>query len=163
MLVLTTLILALCCLTFDLLTPLSTGEWGLYLVPLLLTSRVRQPRYPLWFAGLCTALTAFGFWFAPHGVSVKWGLLSRAFGIIVFWLTAFLVMQRRQSERALHDQQYRLQAILDHAPLAIFVKDLAGRYVEFSRQCEINTGLTRAQVIGKTDRELFTDKIADGF
>lgn len=160
MLIITTLLLALGGLIFDVLTPFGTGEWGIYLIPLLLSPRARQPAYPLWFAGLCTVCVVVGGVWSPPGVELEWAWLSRGIGVVVFWLTAGLLMQRRQAERALQIQEQRWRAILDHSPLGIFVKDPAGRYVEFSRQCEIITNQSRAKALGNTDHDIFSPTVA---
>lgn len=39
------------------------------------------------------------------------------------------ITDRRQAERALEEYRQRLQAILDHSPALIFMKDRAGRYI----------------------------------
>ena len=54
----------------------------------------------------------------------------------------------------------RLQGILDHAPTFISVKDPDGRYVLVSRSWERLTGLSLAQVAGRTDAELMTGRYA---
>jgi signal transduction histidine kinase len=101
MLIAITLLLALGCLAFDLATPLSTGEWGLYLIPLLISPQARQPRYPLWFAAICTIFVVAGGVFSQPGVDVKWAVLSRCIGVVALWLTAMLLTQRKQVEETL--------------------------------------------------------------
>jgi PAS domain S-box-containing protein len=55
----------------------------------------------------------------------------------------------------------QLQAIIDHTPAIIFVKDLAGRYRLINRQYEIVTRLTSDEVIGKTDSEIHPKDFAE--
>lgn len=64
------------------------------------------------------------------------------------------VTDRKRSEQALQASEQRLQAILDSAPLAIFIKDLQGRYVQVNSAYEQMTSLSRAQLIGMTDYNL---------
>lgn len=62
-----------------------------------------------------------------------------------------LVRQKLQKiEEEQKEYQYRIQAILDNAPLMIYVKDLEGRYLLVNRQCREIFGLTDEMVIGKT-------------
>lgn len=62
-----------------------------------------------------------------------------------------LVRQKLQKiEAEQKEYQYRIQAILDNAPLIIYVKDLAGRYLLINRQFREIFGVTDEMVIGKT-------------
>lgn len=56
--------------------------------------------------------------------------------------------------------QYRIQAILDNAPVMIYVKDLQGRYLLANRQCREVFGLTDDMIIGKTVFDVQTNQVA---
>jgi two-component system cell cycle sensor histidine kinase/response regulator CckA len=64
-----------------------------------------------------------------------------------------------------HDQmraaEQRLWEVLDNTRAVVFVKDLKGRYTLVNRQLEADTGYTRAQMLGKTDFELFPRETAE--
>src|SRR6185295_19960012 len=51
----------------------------------------------------------------------------------------------------------RFQAILDHAPMTVVVKDLEGRYTFVNRRLEQWTEQGRSKLLGKTIRDLFGD------
>lgn len=55
----------------------------------------------------------------------------------------------------------RLQAILDGSPAVISVKDTEGRYLTINRRYETLLGVSRAQVRGLTDYDLFPPEVAD--
>ena len=58
-------------------------------------------------------------------------------GRITHWRTALLdVSDRKRAEQALRESEARLQAMLDHSPSLIFLKDLEGRYLEVNQQFE---------------------------
>ena len=57
----------------------------------------------------------------------------------------------------------QLQAILDHSPNLIFVKDTAGRYLFVNRRFEDVFHLTREYILHKTDDELFAPPQATAF
>ena len=59
--------------------------------------------------------------------------------------------QRKRAEKALREASERFQAILDRAPVAIYVKDRDGRFVFGNRALERFTGRTVAAIIGTTD------------
>ena len=63
----------------------------------------------------------------------------------------------------LQESESRLQAILDHSPALIFVKDLAGRYLLFNQRLEKLRGLPSEAIKGRTDYELFPTAEADAF
>jgi len=161
MIVPATLLLTAGILVFDLLTPLGGAEWCLYVIPLLLGFYARPRKFPLVLAGTATFTIAIGFFWSPPPTDPQWELLNRGVGAVVLWLTAFLLVKSKNAELALKNSEQRLRAILDHAPLAIFLKDLEGRYTEFSRQCELDTGCTRESALGRTDEELFPAEIKE--
>jgi PAS domain S-box-containing protein len=66
--------------------------------------------------------------------------------------------QLEKSEEEKKEYQYRVQAILDNAPLMIYVKDLEGRYLLTNKQCREVFGLTEQQIIGKTVFEVQDNK-----
>ena len=53
-----------------------------------------------------------------------------------------------------------VQAVLDNVPSVIFFKDLAGRYTLVNHLFESLNHLSRKDVIGKTDKELYSEKVA---
>jgi PAS domain S-box-containing protein len=61
--------------------------------------------------------------------------------------------ERHEQMRA---AEQRLWEVLDNTKAVVFVKDLKGRYTLVNRRLEIDTGFTRAQVLGRTDFELFS-------
>ncbi|MGD9850708.1 MAG: PAS domain S-box protein [Nitrospirales bacterium] len=65
------------------------------------------------------------------------------------------VTARRNVEQALRESKQRLQAILDHSPNLIFMKDLAGRYLLVNKQFEQVFHLTQKSVLGFDDFHLF--------
>lgn len=73
------------------------------------------------------------------------------------------IRQRTAAEKALKASETRLQAILDHNPNSIFVKDLAGRYVLVNHQHAHRWSRPAAEFIGHTDPELFPPEIAARF
>jgi PAS domain S-box-containing protein len=67
----------------------------------------------------------------------------------------------RERERSLESSEAQLRAVIEHATSAVFLKDLEGRYVLVNRQLELDTGLPRAQMLGKSDFELFSRETAE--
>jgi len=56
-----------------------------------------------------------------------------------------------------------LQAIIDNSQTVVYVKDLDGRFQLVNRQFEQIFHLTRAQILGRTDHDLFSEPTANAF
>jgi PAS domain S-box-containing protein len=73
------------------------------------------------------------------------------------------IAEREAYEEALRKSELRLHSILDASPSIIFMKDTEGRYLfvnpGFLKLCD----LTREQILGKTDYEIFPAAQADAF
>lgn len=63
----------------------------------------------------------------------------------------------------LHQSRQQLQDILDNATAIIFLKDAEGRYLLINRQFETTFHVGRADILGKTDYDVFPRKLADAF
>ena len=70
---------------------------------------------------------------------------------------------RNRAVAELHESEARLQAILDNSPTLIFLKDTEGRYLLVNRQFERTFHLTREDIVGKTDAEIFPPVQATAF
>jgi len=70
---------------------------------------------------------------------------------------------RKRAERALRESEARLQAILDNSTAVIYVKDTQGRFVLVNREFEKLFHVTREQIIGKSDYDIFQKEMADAF
>jgi PAS domain S-box-containing protein len=73
------------------------------------------------------------------------------------------VIDREGVEEALDENQQQLRAILDHSPSIIFLKEPNGRYLDCNLPFERLCGRSRNEIIGKTDRELFSAQQAEQF
>jgi formate hydrogenlyase transcriptional activator len=59
--------------------------------------------------------------------------------------------------------EQELQNILDNSTAVIYVKDTGGRYLGVNRRFEDLFGVSRAEVLGKTDYDLFPREMADRY
>jgi sigma-B regulation protein RsbU (phosphoserine phosphatase) len=71
------------------------------------------------------------------------------------------LLRIRQAEAALRASEALLQGILDHAPVVVHVKDLAGRYLLVNRRWEKLFHISRAQAVGETVYDVFPGERAD--
>jgi len=111
----------------------------------------------------------------PDG-EVRW-IRDRAFPIYnrsgqVYRLAGIAedITERQQSLSALQrlneelrQSQENLQAVIDNTTAVIYLKDLEGRFLLINRQFENLFHVTREQVIGKTDYDVFPKDLADAF
>ena len=71
--------------------------------------------------------------------------------------------ERKRAEEALCESEARFRAILDNSPGMVFLKDTEGRYLHVNRQFERAFHMTREQVMGKTDEDVFPSEQAASF
>ena len=71
--------------------------------------------------------------------------------------------QRKNAEEELKKSQQLLNAIVDHSPVAIQVKNLGGRYLLVNSQIETLFDLQPGEAVGKTPNDIFPQEIADKF
>ena len=69
----------------------------------------------------------------------------------------------QQQSHELRESRELLQAILDNTTAVMYVKDTEGRYMLINRQYELLFHVTREQVFGKTDHDIFPKETADAF
>ena len=71
------------------------------------------------------------------------------------------IVQQKLMENRLEDERRLMRALIDNLPDAIYAKDKLGRKILANKaDCE-NIGMSEEEVLGKTDRELFPDEVAD--
>ncbi len=76
---------------------------------------------------------------------------------------AWDVSERIRSEADLRESRSRFQTFMDHTPALAWMKDENGRYVYINRSFERRHGMSMAEVLGKTDFELFPAEAAQQF
>ncbi len=69
----------------------------------------------------------------------------------------------KRTQQALEESRARLQAILDHIPAIVFMKDMEGRYLVINRWYENLLKLREQDVRGKTPYEILPRDVADQF
>ncbi|MBI2221200.1 MAG: PAS domain-containing protein [Acidobacteria bacterium] len=70
------------------------------------------------------------------------------------------ITERRATARVLAETQQRLQAVLDNSPVAIFIKDLEGRYLLVNRFYSEIAGRSPQEIVGRNSDELFPPELA---
>jgi PAS domain S-box-containing protein len=73
------------------------------------------------------------------------------------------ISRRKQAEKALRESEARLQSIMGNSPSLMFLKDPQGRYLHFNRRFGQVFHLDLAQIVGKTDAEIFPPAQAAAF
>jgi PAS domain S-box-containing protein len=94
---------------------------------------------------------------------VKWRVLRDENGNALHTVAnAEDITARKHAEVALRAREAQLRAIIDNSSAFIFVKDLEGRYLKVNRWYELVRGLSEAEMMGKTDYDLYPKEVADG-
>ncbi len=73
------------------------------------------------------------------------------------------IAERNAAELSLSESEGQLQTMLDHSPNLIFMKDLQGCYVDANKQFERAFHLTRQDIIGKSDQDIFPPEQAAAY
>ena len=73
------------------------------------------------------------------------------------------ITERKQSELALQDRQFKLSAIIDNSPSALTLKLPDGRYALANPNFQQIHRLSEAEIIGKTDFDLYPEATARQF
>lgn len=68
--------------------------------------------------------------------------------------------QRRRAQEEITRSREQLQAILDHSPSAIYIKDASGVYLLVNAKFEAMVGKPSTEIVGRSDLELFHESIA---
>lgn len=70
------------------------------------------------------------------------------------------INQLKKVQEALRQNQQWLHTIVENASAGIYVKDIEGRYLLFNRKSEEIAKMSREQILGKTDFEIFPREFA---
>ena len=73
------------------------------------------------------------------------------------------ITTRVLAEKGRKESENRLQAILDHSPGLIYLKDLNGRYLHVNQKFKEVFSLSETEIIGRTDQEVFSPYQASHF
>ncbi len=71
------------------------------------------------------------------------------------------IRERKFAEEALRESEERLQSILDNSTAVVYLKDTQGKYILINSQYETLFHITKAQIIGKTDYDIFPEQMSD--
>jgi diguanylate cyclase (GGDEF)-like protein/PAS domain S-box-containing protein len=98
------------------------------------------------------------------GIRTRWlaqQITALADGVAI---SARDITQRKRDEGELRSNRAFLQSLVDHLPVIVYSKSLQGtsrgRFVLWNKAAERITGYSAAEVIGKTDREIFAHRVA---
>ena len=82
-------------------------------------------------------------------------VLNKSGDILEFVGTTLDVTERKRAAQELRQAQERIRAILENSPNLIFLKDTEGRYLLVNREFQRALRVSREQIEGKTDEEVF--------
>lgn len=90
------------------------------------------------------------------------GALVNSFNVMADKLSREITGHRK-AEELLRKSKEQAQIILDNTTAVIYLKDTEGRYLLINHQYESLFHVTKEQVIGKTDYDIFPKAFADAF
>jgi PAS domain S-box-containing protein len=96
-------------------------------------------------------------WMSDRGRLVPSDAPQRVSGVMLD------ITARKADQEALRQSEQRFQNILDNSSAAVYLKDLEGRFLLVNRQFEKLFHAGRADLLGKTDYDLFPRENADRY
>ena len=167
---------------WDSYTPLGVADWVWYFIPLVLSIYVGGRFFTFALAAALSLLILAGFYLSPPGIDPHLAFLGRLMGVVVQWLVAFMIAQRKQAEvtlRQTHDELEKrvaertaelsqerrlLRTLIDNLPDCVYVKDSAGRKILANPADLKNLRCkTEAEAFGKSDFDFFPKEVAEKF
>jgi PAS domain S-box-containing protein len=73
------------------------------------------------------------------------------------------ITQRKQAEEALQEQLNFLQVLIDTIPTPVYYKNSCGIYLGCNKAFELALGLSKEDILGKTDYDLAPKELADQY
>lgn len=144
-------------LLLDGLTPLGSQDFLLYVVPILLTAWLDRPNSAYVAAALTTGLVVVGAILSPPGIPMAVAIVNRGLTVVVFWITAFLVIRSRIVARERGAQH--LAAIVRSSAEAILSQNLEGAVTSWNAAAERMLGYSAIEMVGRPiDRLLVSER-----
>jgi len=98
----------------------------------------------------------------PQNSQDEIGILANAFNSMTAQLRNLIAdLQKRATELYVKNTQF--QAILDNSTAVIYLKDIEGKYILINHRFEKLFHITKNEIVGKTDHDLYPKEIADVF
>lgn len=84
-------------------------------------------------------------------------MLGYIFGILAL-LGSFLYVRKKRNQTELYENI--IHTVLDSLPIPVMLKDVKSdfRYIYWNRECDLQSGMNRHEVLGKTDLEIFGEE-----
>ena len=73
------------------------------------------------------------------------------------------ITERKRIEDALRQSKKQMQSILDNTTAVIYLKGIQGKYIFINRQYQNLFHITKEEIVGKTDYDIFPKEMADAF
>ena len=65
------------------------------------------------------------------------------------------ITERKEIENKLEFERNMFKSFIDHVPATIYFKDLDSRFVEVNKKKVVDSGMTKSELLGKTDFDTF--------
>jgi len=138
---------------FDLAVPLGVASGVAYVAVVLLGIWMPRPQHVLALAAITTLLTITGYYLSPPGNFIWMVLANRALALLVIWISAVLIVQRKRGERELIEREQKYRDLTDGSIQGIAV--IQDDVIAFANQSYAAIfGYTVDELIGKPVDEI---------
>ena len=153
--------LAIFCI--DLVTPAGSGEFFLYLIPMLMTDWVKNYKFSIAFGLLCTVFTIVGFFFPflPPRSEMEMAVLRRAMGLFVLWAVTAYLAEKQRAEAVIQENDNRFRAFMNNSSALAWMKDEKLNYVYLNDRLAQLLDRPAAEVQGRNLTMVWNKKVAE--
>ncbi len=145
-------------LVFDLLIPLGVAVGALYLLPILVVSKVLDENLIKKYTVLSTVFIVIAYFVSPEGGEGWKVLLNRVISLFIVWVTCILSIKNIVSQR----KYMQLSKAIEQSPAASIITDPKGVIQYVNNAFTKITGYSREDVIGETPKILNSGKNNSG-
>ncbi len=97
-------------------------------------------------------------------LQIDWNYMRDDKGVLIGFVSIITdITEQREAREELEESRELLESVIDNSTAVIYIKDPEGRYIHANRCFNRLFNLTKDEISGKTDHELFPLEAADAF
>ena len=141
-------VIAIGVFVLDLFNFLGISDWVWYFIPLLLSVYVGGRLLPILLAAVLSLLMLAGLFLSPAGIDPHLAMVSCLMGGGVMWVLAFVIWQRKRTEKQLEESKIQFESLFEDAPAGYHELDEEGRITRVNRTELVMLGYATEEMVG---------------
>jgi len=144
-------LLVLVVFVLDLLTPLGTAVWLLYVIPVYFSAVSRRSQTQYFITALCSVLVLLGLILSPPGIPYSLGFFNRVLCAAALWVVTGALIRRRRAVDARRELNDLMEGSLNE--IYVFEADTL-RFINVNYGARKNLGYSSAELSEMTPLDL---------